>query len=168
MHANSKQATIERLTFLARNIINPDTGMTFDRPREIGDVFMLSDECESDFQALVKHLLDKEKWASKFSEKFVSDRLTDILHDAILPDIEATVAKGFTQLVDEFETFADKRIVLLPLVGILLHIPQLPIGRVVLRNVAGEEAKQLSDRIRSIYAQTAHSEEQKAAILKYI
>jgi hypothetical protein len=166
MHPQAKEAVIERLDFVAKNLVNPLDGTKHQTYRKSAGSFTMTEDAWGEFNKLLKKLLDGEKWAAKFSETYLSSKLNDILHNALGPDAPSIIARQFEELVGEFVCFAQERVVFIPLAGIKMHLEQLPIGRVVLRNLTGDQAERLTGRVRLIVMQTGHTEEQKESIFK--
>jgi hypothetical protein len=170
MHPRAPEAVVEQLTFVAQNLLYPQglplAGQKILEVAGETTSFTCTDEGWAAEQEVVKQLLGKHHWAEKFSEKYLHGKLTDILHQVVSARSTDLIAEAFGRLVAEYEGFTQERTVIVPLAGLQMEMDELAIGNVLLKNVKGEAAAQLTERCRSILMQTKNTTEQKHAFFK--
>lgn len=129
--------------------------------------FCLLDDCADRYDELVTTTLRKRGWADKYSEKYLEGAFDQIIAGALAEGTVEGVGNSVDQLVAAYEAYSQERVVCVPLTGLRLPIGNVPIGRVVLKEMAGDVLQALESVLERIVAQKPSPEDVKPAILQH-
>jgi hypothetical protein len=109
MHARAFEELIRKLNFACEQLVYDGVSAAFGTPIVGGEVpttsftrTMEGSEAESE---LIDDLLRKHKWELKWSEKFLRDRIDDILKKVVESRTTACLNDELKRLAGEFEGF---------------------------------------------------------------
>ncbi len=146
MHPSRRESYGARLRSIARDAIStltgherPWRGFNLDSENPLYLIGAVLGACD----ALVQDLLSKERWAAKWSERYVRERIEGVISRV---RAGADPSEEIGKLGTQFSTFADSYRVLMPLAGVVLDTSDIQIGNVILRKGA-EVAGDLTARI---------------------
>jgi hypothetical protein len=122
-------------------------------------LFQLYEDNLVKFNEIIKELLQKEKWSLKFSEKFLDNKLLDIIANVL------TTGNSTYQLFDElfnfYESYNLEYTVLLPLSGIELDVDKFEIGKITIINVNDKYIDNLANTISNSISKTVHNNDKR-------
>jgi len=169
----------EAIKSIARKLVSAADNLVFAAGKREGtkivgvgtdrDAFTSNDEgIKAEDDAVATMLKDRE-WRSKVTEKFLRNRINEMMRDAIKAGTNDIVPKEVEKLITEVEGMNRELLVIVPLNGIYMQTPELRMGNVLLRNVRGEAAKELEERCRAFSMKnTFYSEEEKVEIAQHM
>jgi hypothetical protein len=120
-------------------LADPDT-MVFITRREIDCGF--DEATNNDFEAVISELLKKHKWSEKYSERFLREKLIEVIVGLLKTNQLDEAHEAFAKIVVGYETFNTENVVFIPLGGIILNLPELTIGKITFRQIARGGAAQ--------------------------
>jgi transcriptional regulator with XRE-family HTH domain len=127
------------------------------------DAFMLPEQAATQFLALAGRLARQRHWSDRVSEAYLTDRLVPILTTA-RSGVSEQVEASIDDLINEIENYSVERTAYVPLKGVLLEIPELQLGRVVLRVVDDQELDRIRQELKSAHATAAGKAEIRADV----
>jgi transcriptional regulator with XRE-family HTH domain len=127
------------------------------------EAFMLPGEPARQFLSLAGRLAQQRYWSDRVSESYVTEQLVPILTTARRGVVEQVVS-AIDDLINEIENYSVERTAYVPLKGVLLEIPELQLGRVVLRVVDEKELDRIRQELKSAHAAAAGNAEIRADV----
>jgi|ERR1035437_1269055 hypothetical protein len=121
-----------------------------------GTFYSLLDETNETFEGIVRRLLKHADWSTKFSENHMIDRVRGVLGHAIDVGDTGSIATDFGDLLKQLQAYSAEHTVYVPIQGLAMMIPDINMGSIILRNVAGEfnsRLDQLCSRLEGFRAQ---------------
>lgn len=117
MHEEQKKSFAGRLSEIAKNV---DTSHARGRKRTrviaSGTVAIsLTDERLDLWDNILEELLVKYYWNKKFSEKYISSRLDEIIFKIVTDRNSEKAFEYFCQLVDDYEKYSKDHLIYIPL-----------------------------------------------------
>lgn len=119
--------------------------MVFITRREVD--FGFDEATNNDFEEMVSELLKKQKWSEKYSERFLREKLIEVVAELLKTNQLDKAGEVFTKLVESYEAFDVENIVFIPLGGISLDLPEFTIGKIAFRKIARGAAQEPFVRI---------------------
>jgi hypothetical protein len=117
-------------------------------------VFGFDDATKTDFEDLISKLLKNNKWSEKYSERFLSDQLLDIIAE-LIKDRQLNASQAcIKKLVAGYESFTKENVVFIPIGGIALNLPELVVGNIKFRKIARDGNQEPFARLDSHIANT--------------
>jgi len=168
MNQNTKTSIIQRLARIAENATVP-TKETLGRTNFMmseGITFSLSNDFVDLFKDVARSLIQDENWSEKFSEKYVNGLLQRALARTIRDGNSDKIKVYLDEIIEEFNSYSQERVVYVPLDGIKMSMEELPIGKVVLTRMTDLNVKTLMDEIEKITLSVKHTPEDKAYFLE--
>ena len=161
MHPNAITALTERLGTIAKEMIylfGPNhCKRVLEERAPITSGFTFTAQGHMEFDKVVEQLLVKDRWADKYSEKHLRDKLYEVLRSAATSGSTDPLPGSVAALVAEYEAFDKELIVCIPIVGVHMGMDELQLGDVRLVKMTDEAFARLKERCRSIVMQTAHN-----------
>src|SRR5664280_817721 len=97
---------------------------------------------------------DSNKWSEKYSERFLSDRLLDIIAE-LIKDRQLNASQAcIKKLVAEYENFTKENVVFIPIGGIALNLPEFVVGNIKFRKISRDGNQEPFARLDSHIANT--------------
>jgi hypothetical protein len=149
MNTQTRTSIVQRLTKLTQNVGEPFQEV-HGRTRHImseGTAFSLSNDFLDIFEDVTRSLLQDESWGEKFSEKYVDGLLQKVLAKALRDGNPDKIGTYVDEIIKQFESFSQERIVYVPLDGIQMSIEELPIGKVVLKKMTDSNISVLLNEV---------------------
>jgi hypothetical protein len=110
-------------------------------------VFGFDEATKTDFEDLISKLLKNNKWSEKYSERFLSDQLLNIIAE-LIKDRQLNASQAcIKKLVAEYENFTKENVVFIPIGGIALNLPEFVVGNIKFRKILRNGAQEPFARI---------------------
>lgn len=161
MHEQAKRALLAHLIALATHLtVDPpvelESGISWPQPD--GRLFHLPEPWAEQFRDRARSLHHSNRWSDRFTEKFVRQGLALVIHEAH-QDGEEAAGERLDSVISMFEEYAVERTVYVPITGMILSIPQLPLGQVVLKTFDEELFNSLAQMVDGFAASRSMDEE---------
>lgn len=128
--------------------------------------FTLYGEYIDKYDRLIETLLVKEGWGDKYSERHLSNEVSDLIVEALNSDDPVSFSALFEDLVTEYEQFSEKRTVFVPLSGIRLGVDEFTIGNVSLVGMTDELMGHILEHHKNIIMSMPYDSEEKERLIQ--
>jgi hypothetical protein len=169
MHQKTKEKILKDIIQLAENKRNPsECGVGVSKvviSEGIG--FALDDKLALLFYDISKKFVQDDIWGKKFSEKYVNNKLDNMLIKIIRDGNSANAMNYLEEFIEELDNYSAELIVYVPLDGIEMPIQKMQIGKVILKNMNDEEITELTTKIEQIVLSSKNTPTEKEYYIKH-
>jgi hypothetical protein len=103
-----------------------------------------------DNSCIVEQLLEEYEWREKFSERFIRDKINNIILRMVREDKNNLKATNYLdEMIQELDTFSIEQSVYIPLFGISKPSDEIEIGNITISWVDSAKTKGLEEKCRS-------------------
>jgi len=157
MHPNALAALVEKVTAWARLIVHPVGHPTaagkpiLDDTEEFMGIGMHIEGMRAE-REVVALLLNKHKWATKWSDKYLTNRLQELVQQVVERRDVTLLTVSMEKLIEEYDQFDKSYSVYVPLVGAELEAgsESIKIGDVILHNMRGNQGAEFKEKCRAL------------------
>ncbi|MGD0954846.1 MAG: hypothetical protein ABR985_21090 [Methanotrichaceae archaeon] len=94
---------------------------------------------EDGVKKVLELLLKEDSWTEKFSERFLEEKLKEIIMKALDEGNTQNVTNYLNDLITELGSYSLEQVVYIPLFGIKMSVPEKRIGNIIIKYM--DEAK---------------------------
>lgn len=131
-----------------------------------GIAFELRDNSILSFDEIIHDLIKHENWGEKYSEDYVEKQIQDMLVKLLQDGNPGNAFQYFDALANEYDNYSQEHTVYIPILGIHMTIPQLALGKVVLKIMDDANFEALMQRIEKITHSLVNTPEEKEAFIQ--
>ena len=132
-----------------------------------GVVFALLDETVDEYNELTKKLLREKNWSEKFSEKYIEEALHSIIARIIQSHEKQKDTNDLLEnLINNLVNYNREWIVLVPLLGLVMQLDSIQLGKVTIYTITKERAEELLAKIETIILSTRHTDKEKQQMVQ--
>ncbi len=146
MDENKKRRLSDIMIDLVQNTVLP-MSVAFRRRTCFADadiVACLTDKHLERFEDLAREILKPNQIREKFSEQYIHDSLSKVILKSIRDGNLNSTSQYFHDMVSDLEDYSICHIVNIPLAGIELTVPSLPIGNIVIKEITEADIRKIS------------------------
>ena len=169
MNEKTRKTLTDKVTSLAQSAAEPfkETSGPVRHFMNEGIAFELKGDSITLFDEITHIFLKQENWGEKYSEKYVENILQQLLAKVLKNGNSDKLPQYLDDLVNEFNSYSKEHTVYVPVLGIQMTIPALPIGKVILKVIDGPEFDALIARVEEITHSSKNTPEEQEFFIQF-
>ena len=163
MDEKQKELIIKKIVNISENLQDP-LACRNRRRRFIsrdGISYCLTDRFLDFWDDILRDLLIKHKWNTKFSEKYVDSKLQEIISNLIRDRSPQKAHEYLDQLEKEYEHYSIEQVLRIPLFGIELDERLIELGNVTFKKLNDERTEELIVMLNQAISNSSNTDEEK-------
>lgn len=161
MKPQAKTALLSFLVECAEHaLVNPpeklESGISW--PQSDGRVFHLPEPWAQQFREKASSLARRRPWSERFTEQYIRDRMSSVIFEAH-DNSKRAASELLDNMIDMLNHYSVERRVYVPITGVVLAIPELRLGRVVLKHFDDDLFDAFASRIDSFLNENVTEEQ---------
>lgn len=153
MLESKKKCIMNKLTLIINGMSDQLSYHDLPEPKLIkgikGGIILVGDGYV-EFNTLCDMFQAEKDWKDKFSREYIEEVVvTPLLSSALLNSDTGNLQHELEAIISKCDNYAEKHTAYLPIDGISMHIDQLVLGKITLRNMTGEHFKTFEKNVIS-------------------